>query len=261
MAVIAVTSGTTGAGKTTVATNLAAVLGRVQRRVVLFDATPGPSVAARRLGLLERLDQTACSGDVRVVTPNVRPGGRGLTARQTAELAEFIRALSTEADDVIVDTATFSSSVASLVACADAIALVSATHRSATSRAVSVIRRISTMGSRAAIGLVVNGMTDREDGERAFRVVADASRRRLNRNVEAYGAVTADPDVARAQMMQRAVVDCRPDAPASRCFEALARRIANRGPSGGGGPSQFPQSDWDMALSPSSWPMETRKCA
>ena len=180
---------------------------------------------------------------------------------QAAELAEFVRALATEADHVVVDTSTFSRSVASLVTNADAIALVSTTHGPATSRAVSVIRRIRTMGSRAAIGLVVNGMTDREDGERTFRVVADATRRRLNQTVEAYGAVTADPDVARAQMMQRAVVDCRPDAPASRCFEALARRIANRGPSGGGGLSRFPQSDWDTALSPSYRPMEARECA
>ena len=180
---------------------------------------------------------------------------------QAAELAEFIRALATEADHVVVDTATFSRSLASLVTNADAIALVNTTHGPATSRAVSVIRRIRTMGSRAPIGLVVNGMTDREDGERTFRVVADATRRRLNQTVEAYGAVTADPDVARAQMMQRAVVDCRPDAPASRCFEALARRIANRGPSGGGGLSRFPQSDWDTALSPSYRPLEARECA
>ena len=51
MAVIAVTSGTSGAGKTTVAVNLSAALGQLQRRVVLVDATPGPSTVARRLGL------------------------------------------------------------------------------------------------------------------------------------------------------------------------------------------------------------------
>jgi MinD-like ATPase involved in chromosome partitioning or flagellar assembly len=184
-----------------------------------------------------------------------------LTALQAAELAEFVRALATEADQVIVDTATFSRSVARLVLNADAIALVSTTHQPATSRAVSVIHRMRTTGIRAPIGLVVNGMTKREDGERAFRVVADATRRRFNQTVEAYGAVTADPDIARAQMMQRAVVDCRPDAPASRCFEALAHRIANRGPSGGGGLSRFPQTDWDTALSPSYRPMEARQCA
>ena len=259
MAVIAVTSGTPGAGKTTVAINLAAALGRLQRRVVLFDATPS-STLAQRLGLSRQPTPAIGPHGVQVVTPHVGGRRQRLTRSEMRELSAFIHALDAETDYVVVDTPTSASVLTGIASSIDDVVLVTAPHLPATDRTVGAIRRLLATRTGADEGIVVNGVSVHDEGERVGRVVAEMASQRLDRSVELYGIVTADPDLARAQMMQRAVVECRPQADSSRCFQALASQVARTGPWGGGGLSRFaPLHPGTAAVS--ARPMEAQQCA
>ena len=260
MAVIAVTSGTAGVGKTTVAINLAAALGRLQRRVVLFDATPGSSTLAQRLGLSRQPTPAIGPHGVQVVAPHVGGIRRRPTRNEMRELAAFIHALDTETEYVVVDLPTSASALSGIASSIDDVIVVTGTNPRATDRTVGVIRRLMARRTRADVGIVVNGVTTHDEGEQAGRVVTEVARQRLDRDIELYGVVTADPDLARAQMMQRAVVECRPQADSSRCFQALASQVARTGPSGGGGLSRFDPLQPDTAISPARL-LEARQCA
>ena len=258
MAVIAVTSGTSGAGKTTVAINLAAALGRLQRRVVLFDATPGPSSVAQRLGLSQQSLPATGPYGVQVVTQHLGRARRRLTPNEMTELATFIHALDAETDYVVVDTPTSPSALTGVASYADDVLVVTDVHTPDTRRTVGVIRRIGAGRSPASIGIVVNGVAAYEEGERVGRKVKVACQR-LEGRVELCGVVAADPDLARAQMMQRAVVECGPQSSSSRCFQMLARQVVRTGPSGGGGLSRFAGLGSDTVLTPVQ--REARQCA
>ena len=260
MAVIAVTSGIFGAGKTTVAINLAAALARSQRRVVLFDATLGSSMLAQRLGLSQQPTPAVGPYGVQVVAPRVGEIRRRPTRNEMRELSAFIHALDAETDYVVVDTPTSASVLAGIASSVDNAVVVTGAYPRATDRTVGVIRRLLTVRIGVDIGIVVNGATAHDEGERVGRVVAEVAGQRLDRDIELYGVVTADPDLARAQMMQRAVVECRPQANSSRCFQALASQVVRTGPSGGGGLSRFAplQPDTAVATAPQ---MEARQCA
>lgn len=259
MAVIAVTSGTSGAGKTTVAVNLSAALGQLQRRVVLVDAIPGSSTVARRLGLSQQPVPACGPHGIQVVTPHSGKPDRRLTRKELMELATFIHALDAEADYVIVDTPTSANAVNAIASAADGVVVVTGAHARATDRTVGVIRRLGAVRPDLDVAIVVNGVTDHDEGERVGRAVSEAARQRLSRHVELYGVVMADPDLARSQMMQRAVVECRPHAYSTRSFQALARQVVQTGPSGGGGFSRFAQIQSDTAVTPAH--MEARQCA
>ena len=259
MAVIAVTSGTPGAGKTTVAINLAAALGRLQRRVVLFDATPGSSTLARRLGLSQQPIPARGPHGVHVVAPHV--GRRRRTTRnEMRDLSTFIHVLDAETDYVVVDTPTSANVLTGIASSIDDVVVVTGAHPPAIDRTVGVIRRFIAMRTGGEVGIVVNGAITHDEGERVGRVVAELAGQRLDRDVELYGVVTADPNLARAQMMQRAVVECRPHADSSRCFQALASQVARTGPWGGGGLSRFAPLRPDIVVSPARQ-MEVRQCA
>ena len=270
METVTVTSGTPGVGRTTVAINLAVALGQLQRRVVLLEVLPGPSVVARWLGvpvrpaaargLHIRDNATRVQSDgphgVRILTPLAGLTTASLPRAQLSQLIASTRARGAEPEFLIVDTAISVLGLARVVTSSDRIVLVTTVDKTATNCTSRLVRRMHRTGCGEEIGVVVNGVTSRGEAEDAHRVIAVAAGRGRGGHVEAYGSIAVDPDVPRSQMMQRAVVDCRPHSPSSRSLATLARRIAHGEPSGGG-VSQLPQ----RARHPSQRWAERQKCA
>ena len=147
--------------------------------------------------------------------------------------------LDAEVDFLIVDTPNQLPALGRVARSADRVLVVTSVTQPARARTYDFVRRLGGTGLGAEIGIIANGVTSRVEAGRAYRAIALAAGRALRRHVE-VGFVAADPAVPRAQMMQRAVVDCRPHAPSSRCFEALAQRIAQGEPFGGASLSLFP---------------------
>ncbi len=256
MPIVAVTSGASGVGKTTVATNLAAVLGRLRRRVVLVDSTPAPSSLTQRLGITTEQHPARGPHGIQVLTPRANSTGRGISL-------DLVDALASDIDFVVIDTASDDPDLIGLLGRVDDVVIVTAADRFVTDRTYGLMRRASAAGIRARMGVVVNAVANRDDGERAYREVAASVSHGLGGSVEGYGVVPVDPDVPRAQMTQQAVVDYRPTAPSSRCFEALGWRLAHGGPSGGAGLSLFPHLRRRWPTPRSEWRnrLEARECA
>ncbi len=256
MPIVAVTSGTSGVGKTTVATNLASVLGRLRRRVVLVDATPAPSSLTQWLGITTEQHPVRGPHGIQVLAPRANGASGSISL-------DLIDALASDIDFVVVDTAADDPDLVGLLSRVDDIVIVTSAERRVTDRTYGLVRRASAAGIRAQMGVVVNAVEQRDDGERAYQRVAESASHGLGRSIESYGVVPVDPDVPRAQMTQQAVVDYRPAAPSSRCFEALGWRLAHGGPSGGAGLSLFPnlRKRWPTPRSLRRRRLEARQCA
>ena len=269
MPILTVTSGTKGLGTTTVATNLAVVLARLDRRVIILDLAETPGTVAQRLGAETQPDghDSGRSDQITVLTDGphglriMAPSGGGRPGRsaktQAAGLAESLRLAAAVADFVVVDLPAGQKTFNAVSAVFERVLVVTGPSASLTRRSNGLIRHLYGLLPSCEIGVIVNGVVHPNEAGLAYRAACAATANWPGRPLEDYGLVTADPHVRRAQMMQQAVVDCRPRSVSSRCFEELGRRIAQVHPFGGGGLSLVPH--W----APRHWQptQETRLCA
>ena len=271
MPILTVTSGTTGVGTTTVATNLAVVLARLGRRVIILDLAPAPGAVARRLGATVNQDKPHGRRPTSGLVPAMAEGPHGLrimashahgrrwfAARShSADVVDTIGLLAAVADFVVVDLPASHPASDQVVATSERVLIVTKTSASSIGSAYGLVHHLCRLGGETEIGIVVNGVGDPDEAGWAYRAVCAAAEMTPGRQLESYGLVAADPQVPRAQMMQRAVVDCRPHSPSSRCFDALGRRIVYGGPFGGGAMSVFPSTQESSLYNAT----EVRQCA
>lgn len=269
MSILTVTSGTKGLGATTVATNLAVVLARLDRRVIILDlaATPGrvaqrlgaePPPAVRESGCADRMTVlTDGPHGLRIMAPSEGSRRGRFPKTQTAALAESLRLAAAVADFVVVDLPAGQKTFNAVSAIFERVLVVTGPSASLARQANGLIRHLYGLLPSREIGIIVNGVVHPNEAGVAYRAACAAAASWPGRPLEDYGLVAADPHVPRAQMMQQAVVDCRPRSVSSRCFEELGRRIAQVHPLGGGGLSLVP--NW----APRHWQptQETRLCA
>ena len=169
-------------------------------------------------------------------------------------LADELRRLATSSDFVVVDLSATHQLRTTVSALSARLLVVIGTSTDAVLRARGVILDLARWRRHPEVGLIVNGVGDCDEARPTYRAIADAL---PGRRLVSYGPVTADPQVRRAQMMQRAVVDCRPGCPSSRYFEALGRRIALGSPYGGG-QGLMPTASPSVGRQPG---LEVRQCA
>ena len=254
MPIITVTSGTTGSGTTTVATNLAVVLARLGRRVAILDLALPAGTVAQRLGASGAASSVIDGPHgVRIYTgPDDSPTDAGPDAPKSA-LADALRPLVATSDFIVVDLSARHPLRTTVSALSAHLLVVTGTSAEGPLAARDVIVDLGRRRRRQAVGLIVNGVDSCDEAAPTYRAIATAL---PGRRLISYGPVTADPQVRRAQMMQRAVVDCRPGCPSSQYFEALGRRIALGSPSGGG-QDLFPTA-WSVGYRPE---LEVPRCA
>lgn len=271
MPILTVTSGTTGVGTTTVATNLAVVLARLGRRVIILDLAPAPGAVAQRLGASVNRPSLQGRRPTSGLVPALTEGPHGLrimashadglrwfAARpHSADVVDTIGLLAAVADFVVVDLPAAHPALDQVVAASERVLTVTKTSASSVASTSGLVRHLCGLDVETEIGLIVNRVSNPDEAGWVYRAVSGAAESIPGRRLASYGVVTTDPQVPRAQMMQRAVVDCRPHSPSSRCFDALGRRIVYGGPFGGGAMSVVP-STWESSLHSAT---EGRRCA
>jgi flagellar biosynthesis protein FlhG len=249
-AVLAVTSGKGGVGKTSVTVNVALALARLGYRVGVLDADFGLGNIDVMLGLTPEshighlLAGEKTLADVVVRGPlgiEVIPASSGLqsitslTTAQRSLLREALDRFAARLDFLLIDTAAgISDNVLETVRLAGRAALVTSLEPSAVVDAYATAKILTQMSPDIEIGVIVNLVRSNDEASLAFKQLDVASMRFLGRTLRYYGFVTEDRAVRDSVLVQRAVVEHLPQAAASRCFRILASRLAGfgRGPGG-----------------------------
>jgi len=271
---IAVTSGKGGVGKTSVVINLAVALARLRNRVAIVDADFGLGNVDVLLGLApayhlghmltgeKEIEEIIVPGPFGVQIIPASSGLRDLAAlneRQWLRLADGLQRVCQNLDYMLIDTAAgVSDNVVQLLIGAQRVVVVTSLEPSAMVDAYAMVKIITAADARKEIAILVNGARDADEGELVYRQLDVAATRFLQRGLRSYGHIPYDPAVREAVLVQRPIVDHRPQSPASRCFRVLASRIANQGPGGGTGLRLVPPG-WKTPAGGAG--MEVQRCA
>jgi len=241
-ATIVFASGKGGVGKSNVVANLAALLGRGGRDVLVMDGDLGLANVDILLGLAPSLtmgnflEGTHSLDDIAVEGPHgirLIPAASGVAALtqldeiQSSRLAAALAAAGRKADVTLIDApAGISLAVTRLAGIADVTAVVTCPEPTALLDAYALIKVLDREKPGRRIALLVNNVREPHEGERVHRQIERISNRFLGRGVAFWGSLIHDEMLVRAVREQCPVIDLYPDARISRCFETLAMRLA-----------------------------------
>jgi len=238
---LAITSGKGGVGKTNLAVNLAAVLGSMQRRVVLLDADLGLANADILCNVQPRFNLAHVVAGQRalseVLTPvpagfSLIPGASGLA--KMADLTEADRTrivnelglLDESADALIIDTgAGIGRNVLSFTSSADHVVVVTTPEPTAITDAYAVMKVLVRCGTSGRISIMVNMARNRDEALQVHERIASVARQFLKADVAFSGYVLADVAVQQAVRKRAPFVLQYPNSGAAQCVRAWANRI------------------------------------
>jgi flagellar biosynthesis protein FlhG len=242
--ILAVTSGKGGVGKTNVVANLSVSLSEFGKKIVVLDADFGLANLDVLLGLTPRyhlghvLFGNKTLSEIMVQGPKgirIIPASSGLqrmselTLAQRNHIVESFTSLDSDTDYFIIDTAAgISRNVIHFLLSAQEVIVVSAPEPTAIVDAYAVIKIILAEDPKKQIHVLINSVEQAEDAHEVFCQINSVVKRFLNREVAYLGHIERDSHVPQAVRSQMLVTHRFPNAPASRCFRDLARRIAQQ---------------------------------
>ena len=238
---IAVASGKGGVGKSNVAVNVALELAELGHRVTLLDADMALANADVLLGITPKyhlghvLTGQRTLQEVQIeVTEGLRliPGGSGiaelasLSLEQQARLIAELRAIETDSDFMIIDTAAgIAGNVIGILKAVAEVIIVTTPDPTALVDAYATIKLMHQFSTDTPIRIVVNDVVELGDADRVFKQLRTTTARFLNRDIDYLGAIPHDSELIEAVREQRPVVQYAPDTPASRALRLIARHL------------------------------------
>lgn len=243
--VIAVTSGKGGVGKSNVVINLAILLARMKKRVLVIDADLGVGNIDVLLGLKPvhsldhlftgqaRLEEIIIDGPegIRLI-----PAGSGvqeythLSATERMRLMDEFDTLDQQYDIVLIDTAAgISENVTYFITAAQEVIVVASPEPTSITDVYALIKLLTTKYGERTFKVLVNMVNDSKDALEVFARLCNVTSRFLDVSLDYLGFIVWDDHVIDAVKSQKAVCVQFPKAPASLCFENVARRIIELG--------------------------------
>ena len=238
---IAIASGKGGTGKSFLATSLAVLLHRAERRTVLVDCDFGLACDHLLLGVkptltLQQLISGQCTLDQVLCTspcgPRLLPGASGvrrmatLTDKDLGAFARELGALAGAEDALLLDLgAGIAPSTVLTMLGADWIVLVTQPEIAALVDAYAVVKCIAQVQSKARFLIVVNRVTTPGRGELAFQRLTEVARQNVGVELRYLGEIPDDDSVMQHRLGQLPLVATEPEAPTSLALKALADRL------------------------------------
>jgi flagellar biosynthesis protein FlhG len=239
--VLAVTSGKGGVGKTNIVANLSFCLSELGKKIVVLDADFGLANLDVLLGLTPQYHLGHVLYGNKTLTEIMVQGPKGiriipassglqrmseLTLAQRNHLVESFATLDSDTDYFIIDTAAgISRNVIHFLLSAQEVIVVSAPEPTAIVDAYAVIKIIFAEDRDKHIKVLINSAENADDAREVFCQINSVVKRFLNREIEYIGHIERDAHVSQAVRSQMLVTHRYPNAPASRCFHDVARRI------------------------------------
>jgi flagellar biosynthesis protein FlhG len=236
-----VTSGKGGAGKTSVATNLALALASFGDQVTLLDADFGLANIDVLFGLTpqyhighvvfgeKEIDEITITGPRGVKIIPASSGIQELADMNSLQRRALIRSLqqhSSDTDWLVIDTAAgISVNVTQLIGMASETIVVTTPEPTAIVDAYAIIKVIAAERFNTPINLVVNKAGNAKEAEGVSNQIRNVTKQFLSRDVEYLGYITRDPLVNKAVMRQEPVTLSYPESSASLCFDRIALRL------------------------------------
>lgn len=245
--VIAVTSGKGGVGKTSLSVNLAIMLSRMGKRVVVFDADFGLANVEVMLGirprfnLLDVIHNEKRIEEIITEGPNkigFISGGSGVSELATLDsesiklLISELTKLDTMYDVVIIDTgAGITDSVMEFVMVSPEVLLVVTQEPTSITDAYSllkVLRRKEKFNPLyKTIHVVANRVDNANEGLEIYNKINTVSTKFLNTKLQYLGAVVQDRNASMAIIEQKPMVMAFPQSQAAKDMTQVAYKLMN----------------------------------
>lgn len=241
---IAITGGKGGVGKTSVALNLALVLARQGKRVLLLDGDTDLANVSIMLGLYpERTLANVAAGECRLEDIllqvnyglHILPGASGV--QECMEMKpeagfRILRALSLlerRYEYVITDTAAgLQSAAMHMIAAAELACVVVTPDPASLTDAFSLIKVLKRRGYRRTPSMLINMAQGASQARSVFQRLDAAARRHLECSLHYMGGIWRDETLRQSVLNQNPVALLPPADPSCRQFTTLADMLAVR---------------------------------
>lgn len=238
--VLAVTSGKGGVGKTTVAINMGLALGRLGKKVLVFDGDMGLANINVLLGVIPKytlfhvLKGYKSLSEIIVQAgenTDFIPGASGYT--QLANLGDeerdvLIRNFSQLEgyDYIIIDTgAGIGGNVMAMLMASDQIFIVTTPEPTSITDAYGLIKTVVARDREKDIKILVNKARDSIEAKKVAARVINISNKFLGIEIKEYGVVYLDSDVEKSIRLQKPFILTYPKSRASECITHISRSI------------------------------------
>ncbi|MGI6657746.1 MAG: MinD/ParA family protein [Desulfobulbus sp.] len=239
--VFSITSGKGGVGKTAVVANLAVLLSRMGKRVLILDADLGLANIDVVFGLTPGYNLnhffsgTKSLAEILADGPEgikILPAGSGiqrftrLSPEQKMQLLHALDAMNDRFDVVLIDTeAGISENVTYFNTAAQEILVVTTPDPTAITDAYALMKLLSTQYHEHHFNLIVNQIKSEEEALDVYRKINMVANRYLDISLDYIGSIPHDPQMVAAIRRQQTMVQLFPESRTSQAFEALARTI------------------------------------
>jgi len=244
--VLAVTSGKGGVGKTNISANLAYLLSKKKKKVLVLDADVGLANMDVILGLTPKynlyhvLNGEKSIRDVIVQGPGgfmILPSASGiqemsdLSKGHKLTLIDEIKTLQEQVDFMLIDTgAGIAGNVMYFNMAAQEIIVVTSPEPTAITDAYAMIKVLYQRHAKDHFRILVNMVKSEEEAKEVFARLNQATNHFLNVSVEYLGYVVQDEHIADSVRQQKPFVSLFPHCPASKCMQVLADKIGREEP-------------------------------
>lgn len=242
--VVSVVSGTPQSGKTTIATNLSALLGQTGRHVVLVDGNVGSQTCSRLLGTEPRYSLEDLFADRRDLPEILAPGAAGirvlpggarilalkrLSPQGQRDVIERLRSLEVLADVIFIDTGNANATdTLAYALSSDIVLAIALPQRESLLSTYGLVKRLLLHRADLQIGWVMNRCRTAEQAQRIGGQVERLLSKQFAGRVRLLGSIMEDNLVSAAAEQNTCFWLSWPDSMAAKGLSALSAELRAR---------------------------------